>query len=224
MPEGPIIYDRAYFDSAEWRQQKDDYGGFGRGAAWVDLIAITNQQATTFGHGTPKLVERGQCHWSKLGLADRWGWSQAKVAATLAHWVKIKRIALESGPEGTVMTLLNYDSYQTGMLEQLVELTANRLQNKPRQRREKGEGKQTVPKGEGEGKGGNHPVRRRGAESSGEAVARPGESTAQRAFKLDKQIEALEEQIAGFETTQPELAEGLEAALKKLRGEREALA
>lgn len=51
-----------------------------------------------------------------------------------------------------------------------------------------------------------------------------GETAAQRVFTLDKRIEELEEQISGFETTQPELAERLEVELKKTRAERKELA
>lgn len=50
-----------------------------------------------------------------------------------------------------------------------------------------------------------------------------GESKAQRIFKLDKRAEELVAQIAGFESTQPELAEQLEVELKKVRAEREGL-
>ena len=94
-------------------------------------------------------LERGQCGWSRKGLADRWGWSQGKVSAQLAAWEKSGRIKLETSNETTLITVLNYDHYQTG-LKLLCEQTATEKGDERRDYRvgpqgEKGEGTGNVP-------------------------------------------------------------------------------
>lgn len=162
MPEGAIIYDRAYFDSAEWRNQANDHGGFGRGAAWLDLLALVNQKPTTFAcRGIQKAVERGQCAYSKLALSERWGWSQSKVAACLAGWEKTGRVQIETGNDGTLISVLNYDAYQVGLLALIVEQNAsrprtNREQTETEKREEIGSTGNQGEKREGEEEGGGH--------------------------------------------------------------------
>jgi hypothetical protein len=120
MFDGILLMDRAYYCSAEWLNQKND--GFGRGAAWQDLLALTNQKATTtLVRNREVTIERGQCAWSKLGLSDRWGRSQAWVTATLTTWEQSDRIKLEKVNETTVISIVNYDAYQTGMSRQICE-------------------------------------------------------------------------------------------------------
>lgn len=154
MPDGAIIIDRAFFDKPEWLHQARN-GGFSRGTAWLDLIAITNAAPTeTEIRGIRIPLERGQCAYSKLGLAKRWGRSQSWVATTLEAWKNDGRIAYESSNETTLITLVNYEAWQDGMMGLL---NGQREQNasKPRTEREqteteKGEGRgtSTVPRGE----------------------------------------------------------------------------
>jgi hypothetical protein len=127
MVDGAIIFDRAYFFSPEWEGQKS--AGFERGAAWLDLLALTNQNATTTHiRGIEIPLERGQCGWSKLGLADRWGRSQNWVSATLVAWEKKGRVRSESNNQITVITVLEYDTWQTALLGSLRE----QMESKPR--------------------------------------------------------------------------------------------
>lgn len=127
MPEGTILMDRVYFDKPEWRDQKNARDGFSPGAAWVDLLALCNQRPTTFeAQGTPVDVARGQCGWSKLALAERWGWSQGKVSARLMAWEKDGRVTVDSNSRRTLITVVNYDAYQTGLLSNENQLRTNR--------------------------------------------------------------------------------------------------
>lgn len=158
MPEGAILYDRAYFDKPEWLNQAKE-GGFSRGSAWVDLLALTNQKATTgFVRGIQMPLERSQCAYSKLGLATRWGRSQSWVSSTLAMWEKDGRIrVVKSDNETTIIQVVNFDAWQTGLLSML---TPEREQNANKSRadgeqieteKEKEKDKDREPRGEGEG-------------------------------------------------------------------------
>ena len=153
MPEGSLILDRTYFDKPEWRDQKNARDGFSASAAWLDVLALTNQKAATFeAQGTLVDVARGQCGWSKLALAERWGWSQGKVSARLEVWRTDGRITVDSNTRRTIITVTNYEAYQNGLLGSLVE---NQLRTKCEPTgTEKGEGRREVlyqgEKGEGE--------------------------------------------------------------------------
>lgn len=140
-------------------------GGFGRGAAWLDLIALTNQRATTgFVRGIHIPLERGHCAYSKLGLATRWGRSQGWVSTTLAMWEKDGRVKLvKSDNETTIIELTNFDSWQTG-LASMVRTDCEQTANTPRANREqvatdkeKDKELKGVPRGEGEGVEGGAP-------------------------------------------------------------------
>lgn len=122
MPEGVIMFDRAYFDSAEWLNQKNAADGFGRGAAWLDLLALANQKATTMEiRGLRIPIERGQCGRSKLALAQRWGYSQGKAAMLLAYWEKTGRLKVDSGNDTTIISILNFDDWQTALAGMVCE-------------------------------------------------------------------------------------------------------
>lgn len=128
MPEGVIMFDRAYFDSPEWLNQKNEAGGFGKGAAWLDLLALANQKATVMAvRGIEIPLERGQCGWSKQALALRWGWSQGTVRAVFVGWEKRQRIRVESSNETTITTILNFDDWQVALLGMANEQTAGNL-------------------------------------------------------------------------------------------------
>lgn len=158
MPEGVILFDRAYFDSAEWLNQKNAADGFGRGAAWLDLLALANQKATTMEiRGLRIPIERGQCGRSKLALAQRWGYSQGKAAMLLAYWEKTGRIKVESGNDTTIISILNFDDWQTALSGMVCEQIGNRNANRLGTDREQTETEKdkeresTVPRGIGEG-------------------------------------------------------------------------
>lgn len=158
MPEGVILLDRAYFSKPEWLNQARE-GGFTRGAAWLDLLSLTNQNATTgFVRGLNIPVERGECFHSKLGLANRWGRSQSWVATTLTMWTKDGRIQIrKSDNESTVIFVTNFDAWQSGLLAQIAP-DQEQTESRPRTSREQTETEKekekdtdTEPRGEGEG-------------------------------------------------------------------------
>lgn len=127
MIEGALLVDRAYFYSMEWEGQKNNAGGFSTAAAWFDLLALTNVRGGAFEKRGLKIeVQRGQCAWSILGLADRWGWGQGKVAARLKSWETSGRISVLKSNEGSIITVTNYEAYQSA----LADLAGEQIGNK----------------------------------------------------------------------------------------------
>lgn len=156
MPEGVILLDRMYFEKPEWLNQARE-GGFTRGAAWLDMLALCNQTATQASvRGIQIPLERGECARSKLGLASRWGRSWSWITATLASWEKDGRIQVrKSDNEMTVIFITNFDAWQTGMASQLgPNGDQNGSSSGPNRDREgEGEGKDREPRGDREGGG-----------------------------------------------------------------------
>lgn len=157
MPEGPLIIDRAYLNSAEWLAQKNNPGGFSGAAAWIDLLGLLNNTGAVIPmRGQDVEVDRGQCAWSKFGLAERWGWSQSKTASQLLRWEKPGRITVDSNNQRTIITAPNYDSYQS-LLESRPRADREQTATEQRANRDRvgeGEGVHTFKGGEkGEGKG-----------------------------------------------------------------------
>ncbi|MDW7774577.1 MAG: hypothetical protein SCH71_16975 [Desulfobulbaceae bacterium] len=87
---------------------------FSRGQAWMDMLLLANHKA---GHvrkrGVRTTVERGQLGWSMLALSDRWGWSRGKVQRFLDELEANKQIIQQKKRITTLITILNYDLYQS---------------------------------------------------------------------------------------------------------------
>lgn len=158
MPEGAILLDRMYFEKPEWLGMARE-GGFLRGSAWIDLLALCNQKFTTARvRGIQLNIERGECAYSKLGLSVRWGRSQGWVTTTLGIWERDGRIQVrKSDNETTVIFVTNFDAWQTGlaaMLRAECEQNASKPGAECEQNateKEKEKDKDREPRGEGEG-------------------------------------------------------------------------
>jgi hypothetical protein len=158
MPEGAIILDRMYFEKPEWLCQAKE-AGFSRAAAWLDMLALCNQRATTATvRGIQINLERGECARSKLGLAERWGRSWSWITATLSSWEKDGRIQIRKcDNEMTVIFITNFDAWQTGMLSLLIPERDQKGTKSGAERdqigteKEKEKEKYREPRGEGEG-------------------------------------------------------------------------
>lgn len=159
VADGAIIVDRAYFEKPEWLGQSKN-GGFSRGMAWLDLLAITNQKATVATvRGISMNLERGECAYSKLGLSIRWGRSQNWVNATLSAWEEDGRIQVRKcDNETTVIFLTNFDAWQKGMFASLCDQNGEQMESKRgasgeqlETEREKEKEKYREPRREGEG-------------------------------------------------------------------------
>jgi len=87
---------------------------FSRGQAWVDLLLWANWKDNYVPiEGVPILIKRGQHLTSQTKLAARWKWSRAKVQRFLNGLKTMQRIEQQTSTQYTLITICNYDKYQT---------------------------------------------------------------------------------------------------------------
>jgi hypothetical protein len=132
MAEGPAepygyvkISRKAYENCAFWNEPRE----FSRWEAWEDLIATAAWKAhTRLVDVTVVHLQRGQILASERFLAERWSWSRGKVRRFLSLLVDMQRITVNPAHEaahvGAILTLCNYNRYQT-------TLTSDRPTNGP---------------------------------------------------------------------------------------------
>lgn len=80
---------------------------FTKGQAWIDLILLMQ-------HSEYRGTSRGSYHTSQVWLANRWGWTRAKVQRFLEQLIEQGNITTNSTTHGTTVTLVNYEKYQNG--------------------------------------------------------------------------------------------------------------
>lgn len=106
--KGWISLYRSLGDSSLWLKEK-----FTRGQAWVDLLMLANHKDGWFMVRDNRVdVKRGQIGRSILSLADRWKWSQGKVKRFLKMLENDDQIREQNSNVTTLITLINYDTYQ----------------------------------------------------------------------------------------------------------------
>lgn len=88
---------------------------FDKRSAWIDLLLMANYKDFKAEH-RGRVVERkrGEINTSVVYLAKRWGWSRNKVYRFLRLLQDEKMIALDGTPDGTLVTVENYEKYQGG--------------------------------------------------------------------------------------------------------------
>lgn len=87
---------------------------FSRGQAWIDLILLVNHEDNkALIDGELIEVKRGSKITSLRKLAEQWGWSTTKVKKFLEQLEKDNMIAFESDNKKTLVTIENYDVYQS---------------------------------------------------------------------------------------------------------------
>ena len=114
MERGYISIWRKLQDSEMWKERP-----FTKGQAWVDLLLLANHKDG--GYWTRGIwieVKRGECGWSQIKLAERWGWSRGKVRRFL-NWLKKEDAIKEKTVQHnnyltTIIILVNYDTHQGG--------------------------------------------------------------------------------------------------------------
>lgn len=88
---------------------------FTRGQAWVDLIGLANWGAGYIRvRGARVDLERGQLGHSLRYYAQRWRWSVGKVNRFLNELKTERMVELSQSAVTTVVTITNYDRYQSG--------------------------------------------------------------------------------------------------------------
>ena len=105
--QGKVTVTKRLLDHPVWRREPASYG-----QAWIWLLLLANdREGTTTVHGQPLRLRRGQVGWSRQGLEKEWQRSQEWVTAFLKFCRDETMITVESTRRGTVITILNYDTY-----------------------------------------------------------------------------------------------------------------
>lgn len=106
---------RDILNSESWLKEP-----FTRGQAWIDLLMLTNFRP---GHirvaGERVDIDRGQCGWSTVRLAERWRWSRGKVIRYLNELEEVEQQIVQQTDASKnrrckLITIVNYDTYQSG--------------------------------------------------------------------------------------------------------------
>jgi len=106
---GWIKIHRDLLESDIWKCEE-----FSRGQAWVDLILLANHKDSFFyKRGNKVDVKRGQVGRSEVELSDRWKWSRSKVRKFLKDLEKEQQISIVKSAVTQVVTIINYDEYQS---------------------------------------------------------------------------------------------------------------
>ncbi len=121
---GWVSLHRTLAPSSLWLSEK-----FTRGQAWVDMIMLVNH---TEGYirvrGIRVPLARGQLGWSQKTLADRWGWSRAKVKRFFDELEEDGMIRQQNTKLTSIVTIVNYDHYQNTQQQTNIKTTTDRQQ------------------------------------------------------------------------------------------------
>lgn len=108
MAQGWISLNREVMNHWVWDCE------FSHGQAWVDLILYANHSpAKLMIKGQLVNIARGQQARSELTLSKSWKWSRNKVRRFLKNLQSDGMIEIKSGHLTTVITICNYDSFQS---------------------------------------------------------------------------------------------------------------
>lgn len=87
---------------------------FSRGQAFIDLILMVNHEdKKIMFNGSLVEVKRGSCITSLRKLGEKWGWSSKKVKHFLEQLESDKMLSYKSDSKKTLVTIENYDFYQS---------------------------------------------------------------------------------------------------------------
>lgn len=86
---------------------------FDKARAFMDLIILANREDKRETVGSKIItVERGSIFTTANNLSVRWGWSRGKVLRFFKNMELNGMISTSSIPEGTLITIENYQKYQ----------------------------------------------------------------------------------------------------------------
>lgn len=95
---------------------------FSKGQAWITLLLLTNHKEGYINVKNGELIkiERGECGYSELALADLFGWSRGKVKRFLELLKSEKMIHQKIVANRTIISIINYDNYQNDTVNSTV--------------------------------------------------------------------------------------------------------
>lgn len=121
--EGFIKLHRQITENKYWFAER-----FTKSQAWIDLLILANHKGKTFFvRGNEVELERGQLGYAITTLAKRWKWNERTVDKFLSMLQKDEMIHYRKSPITTIISIKNYDLYQSNT-EQNTEQSKNRIQ------------------------------------------------------------------------------------------------
>lgn len=97
--------------------------------AWEWLIASALYVDSPINiSSNPVLLKRGQLSYSLRYLAKAWGWDIGRVRRTLKHFERWNFIVTEKDTEQTIITICNYEKYQSSQKENDTETQRHETQ------------------------------------------------------------------------------------------------
>ncbi len=127
--KGYILLYRSILDNPLYRLEK-----FTKIQAWIDILILTcfTENYITTKNGQVIKLERGQCGYSVVALADRWMWSRTKVKRFLELLENEKMIQQKNVSNHNIINVLNYDKYQNGAINDTINVqqTSSKRYNK----------------------------------------------------------------------------------------------
>ena len=110
MKDGYILLYRQITENPLWKEKP-----FHPAMAWIDLLMKANfKDTTTVINGETIVLKRGQLFRSIDSLATDWGWSRNRVYRFLQNAKRNKMCNTNGTPNGTLITIENYETYQDG--------------------------------------------------------------------------------------------------------------
>ena len=109
MADGYILLHKRIQDNWLWSDKP-----FSKAHAWIDLLLMANYTCNDImSKGAVIHIERGQVFRSIKCLSERWGWSIKKTKGFIKVLEKQNMVSVKGLPQGTLITIEKYDSYQT---------------------------------------------------------------------------------------------------------------
>jgi hypothetical protein len=106
---GNLTLTRRLRKHAIWHREPPSYG-----QAWVDLLLLTNDKDRDITlNGETFELKRGQLAWSQRGLEREWERSREWIQRFIRFCQDESMIKVETSARRTIITVLNYDTYQT---------------------------------------------------------------------------------------------------------------
>ena len=119
--QGFIKLSRKFFENALWKEHRQ----YSRSEAWLDLIQMAGFEDSKYILNNRAIeVQRGEIVASRRFLENRWLWGSTKVTNFLDYLKKEGMINQRQTNGQTIITLCNYDTYNTRQ-------TIDDVENKP---------------------------------------------------------------------------------------------
>ena len=139
MITGWISLHRKIAENFLWKEKP-----FSKGQAWVDLLLLTNHKKGLLKvkNGLTVVINRGECGYSVLALAERWGWSRGKVNRFMKLLKNEKMIQQKIIENHSVISISNYEQFQ--IAQQTVQQTGQQTDTNNNDNKEEEEEEKTA--------------------------------------------------------------------------------